>query len=455
MLHGDAVVRRAQGPLQLRLPAPDPRGRARRPGRARRRCPRARWAPRCSRCASGPRRRRRPGGTGDRDSAPPHTDQVWRQVSVSHRECLGATQCPYGAECFAERAKERAAPVAADRHQPLAARDRRDRGRADDPGVRRRGGRRGARAVRPGDPGRHRRAVRAGDRPRRPAVAASRRGHRGRRPRPTPATRCATPSTTARPAASTRCPSELADALALVRDAARALRLGVPQGGRRARRGRRRADRRPRAGSQELFKTAERMAAGSENDVLWIAERERSRGGNQLCVAPLEVWGPLRERLLAREDRGVHLATLKLGGDFDAVATSLGLKPAERVDHSIGSADPATLASGDGDRRGGASTSGRRSTTASRRSCTSPGTCRRRAATGSAPGAARRDRRPGRRRRRPHPRAVLEPPGRRGGRRGRARAAAAPDDPGPGRRPAARAGAAVRRTTRTPACSAR
>ena len=48
------------------------------------------------------------GGTGERDNAPRHTERVWRQVSVSHRECLGATRCPYGVECFAERAKERA-----------------------------------------------------------------------------------------------------------------------------------------------------------------------------------------------------------------------------------------------------------------------------------------------------------------------------------------------------------
>ena len=48
------------------------------------------------------------GGTGERDHAPRHTDRIWRQVSVSHRECLGAAKCPYGAECFAERARERA-----------------------------------------------------------------------------------------------------------------------------------------------------------------------------------------------------------------------------------------------------------------------------------------------------------------------------------------------------------
>ncbi|MGI9155269.1 MAG: ATP-dependent DNA helicase, partial [Marmoricola sp.] len=50
----------------------------------------------------------RSAGTGERDHAPRHTDRIWRQVSVSHRECLGAAKCPYGAECFAERARERA-----------------------------------------------------------------------------------------------------------------------------------------------------------------------------------------------------------------------------------------------------------------------------------------------------------------------------------------------------------
>ena len=33
---------------------------------------------------------------------------MWRQVSVTHRECLGATKCPYATECFAERAREKA-----------------------------------------------------------------------------------------------------------------------------------------------------------------------------------------------------------------------------------------------------------------------------------------------------------------------------------------------------------
>ena len=102
------VVRRAQGPLQLRLPAPHPRRRARRPGRPRRRAHRVdgREGPRAAR--RGPRRRPRHGGSGERDNAPRHTDREWRQVSVNHRECLGASKCPFGAECFAELAKEKA-----------------------------------------------------------------------------------------------------------------------------------------------------------------------------------------------------------------------------------------------------------------------------------------------------------------------------------------------------------
>jgi ATP-dependent DNA helicase DinG len=86
---------------------------------------------------------------------------------------------------------------------------------------------------------------------------------------------------------------------------------------------------------QEIFKTAERMAAHLDSDVLWIAERDRSRGGNFACVAPLQVWGPLRDKLLSEKTVVFTSATLMLGGDFGSVATSIGLKPAERVTHSV------------------------------------------------------------------------------------------------------------------------
>ena len=146
-------------------------------------CPRARSARRCSSCAPGPRRRSRSKGSGERDNAPRHTDKEWRQVSVNHRECLGAAKCPFGQECFAERGQGEGAALPPDRHQPLAARDRRHRGRADDPRLRRRGDRRGPRAHRPGHPGGHRRAVGRRGRAGRPAQPAPRRRRPGRRPR--------------------------------------------------------------------------------------------------------------------------------------------------------------------------------------------------------------------------------------------------------------------------------
>ncbi|HIW91120.1 MAG TPA: ATP-dependent DNA helicase [Candidatus Corynebacterium avicola] len=47
---------------------------------------------------------------GDRDSLPKGvSDRAWRQVSVTSRECVGASRCPFGDQCFAEAAKERAA----------------------------------------------------------------------------------------------------------------------------------------------------------------------------------------------------------------------------------------------------------------------------------------------------------------------------------------------------------
>ena len=48
------------------------------------------------------------GGTGDRDDAPSHTTQAWQQVSIPTRECLGASRCPFGSECFVERSRAEA-----------------------------------------------------------------------------------------------------------------------------------------------------------------------------------------------------------------------------------------------------------------------------------------------------------------------------------------------------------
>lgn len=61
--------------------------------------------------------------TGDRDDLEPGVpDLAWRQVSVTSSECLGASKCPHGEECFAElaRAKARDVDIVVTNHALLA-----------------------------------------------------------------------------------------------------------------------------------------------------------------------------------------------------------------------------------------------------------------------------------------------------------------------------------------------
>jgi len=123
-------------------------------------------------------------------------------------------------------------------------------------------------------------------------------------------------------------PEELAEALALVRDAARALSSALPRASAGTASGEDAGLTQVRGWVQEIFATAERMAAASDRDVLWVAER--TGRDNQLCVAPLDVAGPMRERLLAEKTAVFTSATLMLGGDFTPVAASFGLAAEDR-----------------------------------------------------------------------------------------------------------------------------
>lgn len=61
--------------------------------------------------------------TGDRDDLEPGVpDLAWKQVSVTAQECLGASRCPHGEECFAEiaRGKAREADIVVTNHALLA-----------------------------------------------------------------------------------------------------------------------------------------------------------------------------------------------------------------------------------------------------------------------------------------------------------------------------------------------
>jgi ATP-dependent DNA helicase DinG len=61
--------------------------------------------------------------TGDRDELVPGvSEQAWRQVAVTARECLGAQRCPHGTRCFAELARDEAgrADIVVTNHALLA-----------------------------------------------------------------------------------------------------------------------------------------------------------------------------------------------------------------------------------------------------------------------------------------------------------------------------------------------
>ena len=294
-------------------------------------------------------------GPGDRDSAPRHTDRAWRQVSVSHRECLGAARCPFGTECFVEVAREEAARadvvvtnhsmlaidaiegvpmipeydvVVVDEAHELTARVTQASTQELTPTQVERATRRAERhvsGIEADDLGDAAEALRD-------AIAS-----------------CA-------PGRIDAMPEGLADALAATRDAARALVSGF---------GKETADdagaTQAKAWVQEVFVTAERMAARSGTDVIWATDREAARGGPGLSVAPLQVWGPLRDRLLASKTVVFTSATLKLGGDFDALAGTLGLLAREQIALGDAGASGATEDAGgreDDDRR--AAVAGRR-----------------------------------------------------------------------------------------------
>ena len=274
-------------------------------------------------------------GTGERDSAPRHTDREWRQVSVSHRDCLGAAKCPFGQECFAELAKEKAARshlivtnhsllaidaiegvpmipeydvVVIDEAHELTARVTQAATDELSTGDVERAARRSQRHIEGAEADDLADAAEALH----AAIAESSVGRFD------------------------RIPQQLGDALVLVRDAARSCLSAYPKDGEGdADPGRTQA----RGSVQDVFANAERMAADHDSDVLWLTE-----GGDRipprLCVAPLQVWGQMRDKLLSDKTVVMTSATLMLGGDFSSLASSVGLKPSERVTEAGGLTAP-------------------------------------------------------------------------------------------------------------------
>jgi ATP-dependent DNA helicase DinG len=272
--------------------------------------------------------------TGDRDELVPGvTDATWRQVSVTARECLGASKCPAGEECFAEKAKAEAgkADIVVTNHALLAI---------------------DAMEGRPVLPehdvvvvdeahelvdrvtGVATAELTAGV----VAVAARR---LGKLVDQAVADRLAEAGEglgmvleDLPPGRWESLPQAAVGALSAVSDAAASCRTSL--GGERredpdAAGGRKVAQ----AALDEVADTAVRLLAAFDEadpakrrDVVWLAEQGPDGSRHKvLRAAPLWVGGLLRERLFGRSTIVLTSATLALGGNFDALARQWGLPP--------------------------------------------------------------------------------------------------------------------------------
>jgi ATP-dependent DNA helicase DinG len=263
------------------------------------------------------------GGLADRDDAPSHTERGWQQVSIPVRECLGVQRCPYGDGCFVEKSRDtaRAADLVVTNHALLA-----------------------INAMHGGTALPDHEAViidEAHELVSRVTGAASAE---------------LTPQLVERVGRRAMNYIEDEDALELLEsadglrsalDASALERVEDPDSGfvaacERVRNAARAAvsamagdDKDPdkrQAGSavKEVFDIAERMAALQQSDVVWVADRERS--GREARVSPLSVAGLMRDHIFKERTTILTSATLKLGGEFAAIAGSVGLHTDERQD---------------------------------------------------------------------------------------------------------------------------
>lgn len=286
--------------------------------------------------------------SGDRDEvAPGVTDRAWRQVSVSSRECLGKSRCPFGTDCFAERARSESgqADVVVTNHALLAI-----------------DAISGIQVLPEHDVVVIDEAHELVDRVTGVATAEL--------------------STAAITAAAKRCaklvdeqevdrlegaadawhdlledlppgrwdalPDGVSPVLALIRDAAWNLRTALappgasaPQGDPESAAARNQAV----AAVEEVHDTAVRALTAFEEpdpavrrDVLWLsADEVRGVARRSLHMAPLSVGGLLRSRLFGTATVVLTSATLQVGGSFDGLAVTWGLPPqsANRVDAAL------------------------------------------------------------------------------------------------------------------------
>jgi ATP-dependent DNA helicase DinG len=269
--------------------------------------------------------------TGDRDElAPGVGDRSWSQVSVSARECLGVARCPFGTECFAERARGRAgsADVVITNHALLAIHAIADA------------------AVLP----EHEllvideahelvdrvTAVATGELSSTPLTVATRRLGRLVEPEllqrfDDAATGLVTAIADAVPGRIDHLDEPLGIHLAALRDAANAARRAIGTSASDPKVAAARSE--ATAALDDIAETCSRILLSFNDDiadridVVWLEHTENRPPA--LRVAPLSVAGLLRSRVFGRATAVLTSATLTIGGSFDAMAAAWGLADEE------------------------------------------------------------------------------------------------------------------------------
>ncbi|WP_406112258.1 ATP-dependent DNA helicase [Kitasatospora purpeofusca] len=270
--------------------------------------------------------------TGDRDDMSPGvSDRAWAQLAVTSKECLGATRCAYGQECFAEKARERAklADVVVTNHAMLAIDAIEGAPVLPEHGlliideahelVNRVTGAATAELTVGAVNRTVKRAARLANEKAVDALQAAAENYHGL-------------METAQPGRVEELPEYLAYAVTAIRDASRQVISSLGETRDKGLSDEDAVRKQAMAAAESLHETADRLLQDSEYDVVWIERSDRyGLGTASLRVAPLSVSGLLREGLYKERAVVLTSATLKLGGDFTGVAASVGLPSDARL----------------------------------------------------------------------------------------------------------------------------
>ena len=255
--------------------------------------------------------------SGDRDELVPGvSERAWRQVSVSAHECLGQ-KCPMVTECFVELARSAAkdVDVVVTNHSFMAIDSFEGRQMLPEHDVL---------IVDEGHELVDRVTSTITDELTAPMIAgaAKRAGRLAQTDQVTDASEFFAAILEELPEGRLNgIPDALSLALARVRDSARGVQTELKPESPEDNSGARQV---ARAAVDEVFENAERILQERELDVAWVSKDPRR--GSVLKVAPMSVAMLMRDKVFGDRTVIMTSATLELGGTFDAVAGTLGLR---------------------------------------------------------------------------------------------------------------------------------